>query len=255
MAPMIPLSGQSVTLYKDVEPGETTFQTNGKLQRTSDGTGDIGPQILRVSARTKTSEGIYIDQQEEPRLIANREKEGKLNVYEYTGIKFGIESDNVDIVPTKATDKFVLSHAQGDSVEIVVSVEYLMQFEAIVRSAAGNRAIQIECFDPGTEVTIGARRTGFIIPETFNGVSVSKVTARLTTAGDTNDTVINLRNSDQKGVVISEEVLIPSGKDGVVVGGLTPAVALATGDFVSIDVDSVSDTKPIGLLILVEFTL
>jgi len=124
MTTIVPLNGQSVTLAKSFNKGDTTFQTVGRLVKTSTDSGIIGPQFLAVSPHSSSYEAVYINQTAEPTLITDRSSQGKENIYEYTVIARGIESDNSAAPPTLTSTDNEQDHQAGAEVSIVVSSEH-----------------------------------------------------------------------------------------------------------------------------------
>lgn len=196
-----PLNGQKVTLFKDVSIGATTFQTNGKLQKTSSGSGIIGKQFVAFTGSISTDELIFIDQTAEPKLIEDRSAEGKGNVYEYTGQKFGIESDDSTIPPTLAADAFVSTHKIGDEVKIVVAAEY---FTALLAAFVAGSAKTIET---GAGQGVSDLLKGLvgdymgIVVSDYSGTVAGTVLATSTTPHlyDTGDVVTVFESTDYNG--------------------------------------------------------
>lgn len=132
MTDIQPLNNQRVSLSQDTEVGDTTFQTVGKLKRTSDDTGDIGKTFTAFVGDTE--ELVYFDQTAEPTLIEDRSAQGKENIYEYTGEKFDIDSDDKSIPPTLATNSFGKVHKIGDDIKIVISSQYFEDLKTEFKS-------------------------------------------------------------------------------------------------------------------------
>lgn len=252
---MTPLSAQYVTLYKDIAVGDTSFQTVGKLKRTSDDTGDIGKQICRVGARKSNSEGIYINQSAEPTLVEDRSSTGQENIYQYVPLKFGLDSDNTSIVPDDMLgyNSFQQKHSIGDKVEIVVSVEYFSQMSTAFAENVANRFMQAFCFDSVTDVTIGDGRYYIQVPAKYNGDRLSIANATVLTAGTTGDTTIQIYNVTQAVDMLTTPITIASGATTGSGAIDTANDNIATGDILRVDIDSVSTIAPKGLIVNLEF--
>jgi len=253
MVEMSPLNGQKVTLAKDVSIGGTTFNTNGKLQKTSDGSGIIGAQFIAFTGQG-ADELIYVNLTAEPILIEDRSASGKLNIYQYTGIKFGIDSDDKTIPPTLAEDAFVSAHKIGDEVKIVLAAEYFEQMMTAFTENVANRFMQAFCFEALADVGVGDGRVYLQIPAKFDGNSVNIANASVITAGTTGDTTIQIYNVTNAEDVLSTPITIATTETfGSGVIDETKAT-VSTGDIIRIDIDSVSTTAPKGLIVNIEFT-
>ena len=188
-----PLNNQSVKLAYDTSIDDTTFRTVGKLKKTSDDSGVIGKQFLVLSAGTGNEELIYVDLLAEPTLFLDNSGTGKENIYEYTGIKFGIESDDKTVPPTLCkTDGFKYEHKTGDLAEVVITSHFFAQLDDKFDANSANRFLQAFCFDKTTDVTVGDGRVYYQVPAKFNGDSLNIANATVLTAGATNDTTIQI---------------------------------------------------------------
>ena len=162
-----PLNNQKVTLAKDVSVGDTTFQTIGKLKRTSDDTGDIGKQFIAFIGLN--DELVYIDQLAEPTLIEDRSAQLKKSIYQYTGLKFAIDSDDTTIPPTLALNSFGYAHSTGDEVKIVLVAAYFEDLKAKVDAAVSSQFMQAFIVEASTDVSVGDGRFYFKIPAKYDG--------------------------------------------------------------------------------------
>lgn len=109
-----------------------------------------------------------------------------------------------------------------------------------------------------TNVAVGDGRSYVVIPSTMNGLNLTRVHARVITAGTTGTTDIQIVNVTDSVDMLSTKLTIDSGETGSDTAA-TPAVIdttkddVATNDLLRIDVDAVSTTPPQGLLVTMEF--
>lgn len=120
-----------------------------------------------------------------------------------------------------------------------------------------NKATQFLVFAPTSTVSTGPGKLYFIIPDTLNGLNLIRAQAAVITAGTTNSTDIMIHNlTDGNDMLSGAGIVIAS---GATIG--TPATIntsfddVATDDIIRIDVDAVSDTAPLGLIVVLTFGL
>lgn len=248
MAKLVPLTGQKLTLALPVSIGDTTINVVGKFKNTITGDGVIGPQIICLSPWASTVEYCYIDVTEEP-----TEVDSDNGVYQYTLITRGIGSANRTAPPTDYSDDLKSKHDYGDAVIIPISVEYMAQLEDSFDENVANRFVQFFLFEPTTDVTVGDGRSYFVVPSKYDGATVSIANAVVLTAGATGSTTIQVNNTTTAADILSTPITI-SDTDTTGSGIIdTDQKVVSVGDIIRIDVDTATDTAPLGLIVNIEF--
>lgn len=109
-----------------------------------------------------------------------------------------------------------------------------------------------------TNVAVGDGASYVVIPSTMNGLNLTRVHARVITAGTTGTTDIQIANVTDAVDMLSTKLTIDSGETGSDTAATAAVIDtahddVATNDLLRIDVDAVSTTPPKGLLITMEF--
>lgn len=118
------------------------------------------------------------------------------------------------------------------------------------------RTVSIQVFDGATDVSTGDGKAYLTIPEELNGYNLTRAQATVVTAGTTNATTVMVHNKTDSQDMLSGAISIASAGTVGTVGTInTTYDDVATNDVLRIDVDSVSTTKPKGLMVVLEFTL
>lgn len=137
-----------------------------------------------------------------------------------------------------------------------VSIEGLSFAEEVVALSLTTKEVVIEIFSITEDVVTGDGAGGvfFVVPSTFNGLNLIDARFDVYTAGTTGSTTISLMRKrsgstvDMLSTLATIETTETSSKDG------TPLVIdltkddVSTGDVLTFGVDSVSTTKPKGLI-------
>ena len=121
------------------------------------------------------------------------------------------------------------------------------------------KTLSFTVFIPTSSVTTGDEKLFYHVGPSLNGKNINYVHARVITAGTTGTTDIQITRirSGTPVDVLSTKLTIDSGETGSDTAA-TPAVIntsnddLATNDLLRIDVDAVSTTKPLGLIVSME---
>jgi len=258
-----PLNLQFYPLWKRVKTTDTTFQTQGRFQKTSSGATNpyqVGKQmfVFNYGNRSQSSmELFYMNVSSNPTLIDSTN-----GVYEYNigSIDYrGVDSDNTDTPPTKYQSANIKNHEAGALVAIVNAAEYWQQISDEVADTINDKVLQGFLFDATTDVSVGDGRMYFSIPAKFNSHNLTRVYAKVFTAGTTGTTDIQIYNVTDSVDMLSTKLTIDSGETGSDTAA-TPAVIdtahddVVTNDLLRIDIDAVSTTAPKGLIVVLEFT-
>lgn len=130
---------------------------------------------------------------------------------------------------------------------------------AIRTLGAEIRTIQVMVVSPVTSVSTGDGKAYIHIPASLNGGVITAVHAKVITAGTTGTTDIQIANVTDAVDVLSTKLTIDTTETGS--DTATPAVIntsnddLATNDLLRIDVDAISTTAPLGLIVTIEVTI
>ena len=132
--------------------------------------------------------------------------------------------------------------------------------DSLAGSNLGERIVELLCFNYTTEVSTGDGAGYFVVPSSMTGMNLVEVHAQVITAGVTGTTDIQLYNLTQTADILSTKITIDSTETGSDTAA-TPAVInaaeddLATYDVIRVDIDSVSNTAPEGLIVTLIFRL
>jgi hypothetical protein len=114
------------------------------------------------------------------------------------------------------------------------------------------RSSQLVIFNSSTSVTTGTGKAYMVVPALLNGLTMDRATAQVITAGTTNPTVIDV-NINGTTTMGTTKISIASAATVATPGTIT-AGSVSTDDLISVDVDSVSTTAPLGLIVILEFS-
>jgi hypothetical protein len=124
----------------------------------------------------------------------------------------------------------------------------------------GTVPVVVQVVGPATSLTTGDGKAFFRVPPRLNGMNLVSVAATVYTAGTTGTTDIQIRNKTQTADMLSTKLKIDSTETDTSTAA-TPAVIdtanddVVTGDVLAFDIDAVSTTAPLGLLVSMEFEL
>jgi hypothetical protein len=122
-------------------------------------------------------------------------------------------------------------------------------------SNIGTRVVQQYCVEWETELAV-EDGVGYIeIPAELNGMNLISARARVGTAGTTNASTFDIYNVTDSTSMLSSAISIASGATSGTGTVDTDHDDVATGDIIRIDVDTLSTTKPKGLIITLAFRL
>ncbi len=123
-----------------------------------------------------------------------------------------------------------------------------------------SQSLQAVVFGFATNTATGDGKYYLTIPEELNGMNLVGVHARVITAGTTNTTDIQIANVTDTVDMLSTKLTIDSAETSSSTAA-APAVIdttkddVATNDLLRIDVDAVSTTPAVGLIVRLRFQL
>ena len=127
--------------------------------------------------------------------------------------------------------------------------------DALAGSNAFTKTVQQYCVEWGTELAV-KDGVGYIeIPAECNGMNLISARARVGTAGTTNASTFDIYNVTDSTSMLSSAISIASGATSGTGTVDTAHDDVATGDIIRIDVDTLSTTKPKGLVVTLAFRL
>ena len=127
--------------------------------------------------------------------------------------------------------------------------------DALAGSNAFTKTVQQYCVEWGTELAV-EDGVGYIeIPAECNGMNLISARARVGTAGTTNASTFDIYNVTDSTSMLSSAISIASGAKSGTGTVDTSHDDVATGDIIRIDVDTLSTTKPKGLIVTLAFRL
>lgn len=164
----------------------------------------------------------------------------------------GISVDSTDPANPVVSSQFASVSEVDTGTEAAKSVTP----DALAGSYAGTKSVNIVCFAPTSDVTVGDGAAYITIPESCNGMDLIRATATVVTAGTTGASTMQIRNVTQAADMLSGVISIASGGTVATAGTIDTANDdVVTNDVIAVDVDSVSTTAPKGLIIILEFRL
>jgi hypothetical protein len=122
------------------------------------------------------------------------------------------------------------------------------------------KVLQATVFDYTTDLATGDGKFYFVIPSAYNGMNLTRVHARVITAGTTGTTDIQIANVTDSVDMLSTKLTIDSAQTGSDTAATAAVIDttkddVATNDLLRIDIDAASTTKPKGLIVTLEFQL
>jgi hypothetical protein len=120
------------------------------------------------------------------------------------------------------------------------------------------RYMQITCVDYTTDVTVADGKGYLHIPADLNGMNLVEIHFKVITAGTTNSTTFTIYNLTDSTDMLSVAAAIETGETGTDTSA-TPGTIdvthddVATNDWIEINCDSASTTKPKGLVATLGF--
>jgi hypothetical protein len=127
--------------------------------------------------------------------------------------------------------------------------------DALAGSNAFTKTVQQYCVEWGTELAV-EEGVGYIeIPPECNGMNLISARARVGTAGTTNASTFDIYNVTDSHSMLSSAITIASGTTSGTGTVDTAHDDVATGDIIRIDCDTLSTTKPKGLIVTLVFRL
>ena len=127
--------------------------------------------------------------------------------------------------------------------------------DALAGSNFGTKTVQQYCVEWGTELAV-KDGVGYIeIPPECNGMNLISARARVGTAGTTNASTFDIYNVTDSTSMLSSAITIASGATSGTGTIDTDHDDVATGDIIRIDCDTLSTSKPKGLIVTLAFRL
>jgi|GEM_PF-2024754 len=132
--------------------------------------------------------------------------------------------------------------------------------DGLAGSYAGTKSVQAVIFEFGASVQTGDGKFYLHVSSAIAGMNLVAVHAEVITAGTTGTSDIQIANVTQAADMLSTVITIDSAETGSDTAA-TPAVIdtgnddVAENDLLRIDVDAVSTTAPLGLIVTLEFRL
>lgn len=132
--------------------------------------------------------------------------------------------------------------------------------DGLAGSIFGQRALQATVVDYTTDIATGDGKFYFVVPQSLNGMNLTRVHARVISAGTTGTTDIQLHNVTDAQDMLSTKLTIDSGETGSDTAATAAVINatyddVATNDLIRVDIDAVSTTAPKGLILTLEFLL
>ncbi len=172
-----------------------------------------------------------------------------------------VDSDVTDIVAAAST-------TAAGKVELAIASEIntgtddtrAVTPDSFAGSNFGIRYVAVVVFGPATDISTGDGKAFFHIPPALNGMNLVYAHGAVFTAGTTNSTTVQVHNLTQTADMLTALIEIETGEVGS--DTASPGVTIdtnnddvATNDRIRIDVDSVSTTEPLGLVVTLGFQL
>ena len=127
--------------------------------------------------------------------------------------------------------------------------------DALAGSNAFTKTVQQVCVDFATELAVADGVGYIVIPAECNGMNLISARADVITAGTTNASTFDIYNVTDSHSMLSSAISIASAATSGTGTVNTSYDDVATGDKIRIDVDTLSTTKPKGLIVTLEFRL
>ncbi len=170
----------------------------------------------------------------------------------------GSGSAEITIPISSGSDEVVLkTHSKASSSEINAGTEnnkYITP-DQLAGSNTGTRVVQQICVDFATELEVADGVGYIVIPPECNGMNLISARADVITAGKTNASTFDIYNVTDSTSMLSSAISIASGAKSGTGTVDTAHDDVATGDVIRIDCDTLSTTKPKGLIVTLAFRL
>lgn len=127
--------------------------------------------------------------------------------------------------------------------------------DALAGSNAFTKTVQQICVDFATELSVKDGVGYIIIPAECNGMNLISARADVITAGTTNASTFDIYNVTDSTSMLSSAISIASGATSGTGTVDTAHDDVATGDIIRIDCETLSTTKPKGLIVTLSFRL
>ena len=127
--------------------------------------------------------------------------------------------------------------------------------DALAGSNIGTRVVQQICVDFATELAVAEGVGYIVIPAECNGMNLISARADVITAGTTNASTFDIYNVTDSHSMLSSAISIASAATSGTGTVDTAHDDVATGDVIRFDCDTLSDTKPKGLIVTLAFRL
>lgn len=148
-----------------------------------------------------------------------------------------------------------MTKASSSDIDAGTDNDKYITSDALAGSNAFTKTVQQYCVEWGTELAV-EDGVGYIeIPAELNGMNLISARARVGTAGTTNASTFDIYNVTDSTSMLSSAISIASGATSGTGTVDTAHDDVATGDIIRIDVDTLSTTKPKGLIITLAFRL
>ncbi|MEN3949908.1 hypothetical protein [Iodidimonas sp. SYSU 1G8] len=148
---------------------------------------------------------------------------------------------SADASPDEAADYLVTWDASAGTHKKVLIQNLPLQIDQF---------LMVRVVEAASSLANGANQVGRIYMPPGASFSVIAAKAYVDTAGSTNATVIDVNKNGAS--IFSSNLSIASGGTGSTGGSLSGTPTLAEGDYLTIDIDSSSTTKPKGLQVLLQ---
>jgi len=127
--------------------------------------------------------------------------------------------------------------------------------DSLAGSNFGTKQVQQICVEFATELAVADGVGYIIIPAECNGMNLISARADVITAGTTNASTFDIYNVTDSTSMLSSAISIASGATSGTGTVDTDHDDVATGDVIRIDCDTLSTTKPKGLIVTLAFRL
>ena len=127
--------------------------------------------------------------------------------------------------------------------------------DQLAGSKAFTKTVQQICVDFATELAVADGVGYIVIPAECNGMNLISARADVITPGTTNASTFDIYNVTDGVSMLSSAISIASGAKSGTGTVDTAHDDVATGDIIRIDVNTLSTTKPKGLIVTLAFRL
>src|SRR3990167_265405 len=176
----------------------------------------------------------------------------------------------VDAAGAVETCAAVTAASISSEVDTGTDVTKFVNADALAGSNLGEKAVEVVPFDFTSNTTVGDGKFYFIVPSSLTGMNLVEARAEVITAGTTNPTNIDLARCATtatgnlcSGAVVdmlSTNMTIDSGENSNDTAATAAVIDAAnddvtTGQVVRVDIDAVSATAAVGLIVTLVFRL